>query len=65
MAVGLYFCARCSMTLIFAFERPSTLRYDTGRYITIDFRKNSQNYTKGLSFVTNYNFLKYSPKIFQ
>ena len=25
MAVGLYFCARCSMTLIFAFVRPSIL----------------------------------------
>ena len=25
VAVGLYFCAKCSMTLIFAFVRPSTL----------------------------------------
>ena len=25
MAVGLYLCARCSMTLIFVFVRPSTL----------------------------------------
>ena len=25
MAVGLYFCTRCSMTMIFAFVRPSTL----------------------------------------
>ena len=28
MAVELYFCARCSMTLIFAFVRPSALSYN-------------------------------------
>ena len=28
MAVGLYFCAECSMTLIFAFVRPSTLSFN-------------------------------------